>query len=695
MDKVTEAIAHFIGLFQITEEQARLRESYESFKQAQRASSDDPQWDQVGVSFKSPYQFKDHDPQLHYVPPAPQVEPLTSSHPIGHNPPHIPVSPKGISADHPGYENIAIKQTVSIVVTQSAPSGAAPDISIDPPGQIAVAINQENHLTDNDYVGIGGSGLFVGQIGAPDAALEALVEQMHSSSALSESAPPGSVEEMADFIDNVAAELKAAAAAYEANDAPQDVGDGLIQTSFVVHDEAIEGIYVNGKAAIEMPSIQDYLPDGSMLAEDAGSPQDGPANQGVNGTGASASGSYTKGEGSLAQQPSVTLEAGGNTLVNSAIINNKSLSSTVTAIGGKNVEVNAIVQQNAWSDLDSIGSSLSEWSKDAQTTKAFNLASFKHVDPSESAAVPASNGTPQMAGFTKIDGDLIFMDWVKQLNFVTDNDVHTMSSSGSISNVVTGGNMAFNSTSLAEFGSFFDLIMVGKDFYDGSIIKQTNLLLDDDIAGAVNGFDTNGKGSVSASGNLLWNEAKLANVGGSAKFDNLPDHYQKTMDALASGKMTIDDGVYSDDAFMGLAGLRVLYVTGSIIDLKYISQMNILGDSDQVALAMDKAGINNADWTVNTGANVLLNTAAITDHDTLAKSYAAKGQYSDEFLVQSELVKMDNLALNHDADALINEAVAFLGDEAGDLGPIQPAGGSSDGQDVHPAHNDIMQSVVA
>ncbi len=690
MDKVTEAIAHFIGLFQISSEQARLRESYESFKQAQHADPKDPDWESSTVTIKSPYQLKDHDPQLHYRPPVPQVEPHPSSHQVAHVPPHVPLNAKNIPVDYPDYANIAVKQTVTVTITNSH-SGS--DISIDPPGQLVVAADQANYLSDNDYIGIGDHGLYVGQIGAPDAALASLIEEVHANDPLSIGSAPGSVQEMVDFVDGVTAQLKAAAASYEKSKSVE-ADDGYVKTSVIVHKDAIEGSYVNGKSVAEMPSLQDYLPEGSPLLEST-SQSDGPENAGINGGGASASGNHAQGGGTLAQKPFVTLEAGGNTLVNSAVINNNTLSSKVTVIGGKSVEVNAIVQQNAWSDLDSIGSSLSAWSNGPQQTEAFNLASFKHVDAGQDTAVPAFNGLPKLAGFTKIDGDLIFMDWIKQLNFVTDNDVHTMSSSGSMTNVITGGNMTVNATSLAEFGSYYDLIMVGKNVYDCSIIKQTNVLLDDDLVGAVDGFATNGNGSVSSSGNLLWNDAALVNVGGSSRLDGLPDHYKKTMDALASGKMSLDGGVYSDDAFLGLAGLRVLYVTGSIIDLKYICQMNILGDSDQVALAMDKAGINNADWTLNTGSNVLLNTAAITDYDTLGKSYAAKGQYSDEFLVQSELVKMDNLALNTDADALINEAVAFLGDDASDINPTHDGGGGADGHDVHPAYNDIMQSVVA
>ena len=54
---------------------------------------------------------------------------------------------------------------------------------------------------------------------------------------------------------------------------------------------------------------------------------------------------------------------------------------------------------------------------------------------------------------------------------------------------------------------YYDLIIVGGNIYDANIIHQLNVLVDNDMIGAVEGFETNGEGSLSSAGNLLWNQA--------------------------------------------------------------------------------------------------------------------------------------------------------------------------------------------
>src|SRR5690606_9967781 len=184
---------------------------------------------------------------------------------------------------------------------------------------------------------------------------------------------------------------------------------------------------------------------------------------------------------------------------------------------------------------------------------------------------------------------LIFMNWVQQFNFVMDDDVHVIASSGVTTAVTTGTNEAFNEISLNEIGYYYDLILVGGSIYDANIITQMNVMLDDDIVGGANGFHTAGQGSASTGSNLLWNEAKIVNIGGADRFEALPGHYRNALDDFASGKQEIADGILDDDAFMDLAGLRVLYVSGSIYDLQYVSQTNVLGDADQVAAVMHTA----------------------------------------------------------------------------------------------------------
>jgi hypothetical protein len=396
---------------------------------------------------------------------------------------------------------------------------------------------------------------------------------------------------------------------------------------------------------------------------------------------------------------SVDLVAGSNTMVNSALLTNSWLGGGVMAALGDCVEINAIVQVNAWSDSDAIGSSVSGWKFDpAEATKAFNVAMFARVDPAAGNGTPgdASAGDfPRHWAVTKIDGDLISMNWIEQFSFVTDNDIHVLSSSGVTTMITTGGNTTFNDVSLAELGFYYDLIIVGGNIYDANFIHQMNVLLDNDLVGGVKGFGTTGEASLSTSGNLLWNHAEIVTAGGTGGFEALPAHYKKAAEDFAAGRNDLPTDILRDPAFDGLAGLKVLYVSGSIFDLQYVKQTNILGDSDQVAMALN--GIDdsfpNADWTISTGSNALINAAQIVDVDLTAKTYVGANHYSDEILIQAEFVSPSPDLGGKDPDVLVNEAIAFLDDDIVGPGDDHAASGLQPSHDA--SHADIMQTMLA
>jgi hypothetical protein len=140
----------------------------------------------------------------------------------------------------------------------------------------------------------------------------------------------------------------------------------------------------------------------------------------------------------------------------------------------------------------------------------------------------------------------------------------------------------------------------------------------------------------------------------------------------------------------------VLYISGDVIDLQYISQTNILGDADQVALAMDQAGAYaDADWTISTGTNALINHAHIVDGGVDSTVYAGGNVYSDELLIQAELISNDSGLYMQDATALVNEAVVFLSDDllapdaADDGAPVHDGGAPGVGS------ADVMQTMLS
>ncbi len=103
----------------------------------------------------------------------------------------------------------------------------------------------------------------------------------------------------------------------------------------------------------------------------------------------------------------------------------------------------------------------------------------------------------------------MIVNWLEQITFMSDDDVGILSSSGVTTRVTAGDNFSVNDVSLFELGFRYDLIIVGGSVFDANIIHQMNVLFDNDVVGAVANFETAGEGSLSSSGNLLWNQPAL------------------------------------------------------------------------------------------------------------------------------------------------------------------------------------------
>jgi hypothetical protein len=637
--KTTEAIAHFIGLFEIGVEEARLREAYEEFKALQAAQKEPPELPYVPVNTKAPYALNDFTPHIPYQPRAPEV----AWQPVwpygGITPPEIAVSGVPAGTLYPGLPATTAWQS-------AAASLGKIDFEIEPPGSVVVFGSQFIRLSDNDYISIGGHGLSFHIETGSTALLAELVQAAEQISPLNGLGRPGSGEETASFIKNAAQRLDEFSA--------EDGGGAEI---FVARADTLEGTYLNGKLVEEAPSLEDYLPASKDGATDKQEP-----------------GKHAAGEGKVSIKASVELEAGSNTLVNSVVITGNWLQSHVLAVAGDHFELNAIIQINAYSDSDLVSSQLESWRMGPETpTQAFNIAMFKHLEPSSGENTAAQDGGfPKHWAITEIKGDLIIMNWLEQFTFMTDEDTCILASSGVKASIIAGGNTAINNISLAELGYYYDLIIIGGNVYDANIIQQLNILLDNDLIGCVDGFQTTGEGSVSTGGNLLWNYAGIVEAGGASSVQPLPDSYRDALDALANGSKTLPAGLLEDGAYAGMAGLKVLYISGDLISLNYIKQTNVLGDSDQVALAMSALEAHpEADWTISTGSNALVNYAGIVDVDAGGTIYVGGGAYSDEILIQAELIKTEPYLGGRDPDVLVNEAVAFLGDDmlAPDPGP--------------------------
>ncbi|MBD9375284.1 hypothetical protein IB238_21925 [Rhizobium sp. ARZ01] len=636
MDKITEEIAHFIGMFQLNAERAIQRDAYDDFLARKPVNPDLPAPDLDKLPFAAPYDFLGYDPGVKYMSPGPD---LIYVPPWKLPLPQLPFTPFDLEPSGfpqppwhtpDGFSAVAPARTV------------LPPEPI-PPGSVVTYINQTILLSDNDYFSVGGHGL----VFSPNpVSIEELLDAAgyaYSQSPIGDLERPGSSAEIIETIKQAGTQLKDFVAD---QDGPFEI--------FAKQADTIEGIYVNGELVDEAPKLKDYY----EFEDDKDKDED------EDGDTWTANVTIGK-DGTYEVKASVTLTAGDNTLVNEAILKNLWAGATVTAVVGDYVEVNAIVQVNALWNVDKITADIGSWSTNGTVDQVFNIAEFERIDSStdDDSSDADVGGFPKYWSVTKIDGDLLMVNWLEQFIFKSDNDIGILSSSGVTTSVISGGNLGVNQTNILELGFSYDLIIVGGSVYDANLIQQINVLCDNDVVGALPGFQTTGTGTASSGGNLLWNEAYIGNIGDSDGFEALPANYLATAKGLENGGNSISKGVLTDDAFTGLEGLRVLYIKGDLLNLQYIKQTSVLGDSDQIALAMDQLKPHlDADWSVSTGGNTLVNHAAILDLDSLGKTYVGGEKYSQETLIQAELISNKPDFGSPDPNALVSEAVLFLDD---------------------------------
>lgn len=634
MDRITEEIAHFIGLFHLSNEQARVREAYEKFTPDKSTPSDPDTPPLILSDFEAPYELLDFEPWVRYHAPAYPLLPYSAK-----LAPWTLVKFKQLQPasewqkdlySGPHMMQYGFSQTILL-----------PEIQ--PPGSIANYLNQIITLSDNDYFGVGGHGLVFSPPQVDNAALLDAAAMALALSPIGNLELPGSAEAIRDFITTASAELEA----YTVD------ADGPAQV-FVHKAVTIEGVYVNGKMVDEAPKIEDY----HSFDEDEETEDGEPVHN-----------AQMTMSGEFIIEKSVDVEMGGNTLVNNAVMKNFWTASTVTAVVGDRIEFNAIIQINVLYDNDAITSVIEDWTQDSSANQLFNIAEFHRIDVMEGKEHTATETPhfPKHWVVTEIKGDLLIVNWLQQLIYQSDNDIGIVSSSGVTTKIISGDNLGVNDVSIFEMASAYDLIIIGGAWYDANIIHQLNVLFDNDFAAAISGFQTTGEGSLSTSANLLWNQAYIANVGGANSYDALPLHYLEAARNLAAGNTDLPAGVLQDPLFEGIGVLRVLYISGDLLNVQYIKQTNLLGDSDQIALAMAEIIQHpDAEWTITTGENALMNNAAIVDLDSVGKTYVGGQQYSQEVLIQAELISSKPDLYGENPDALANEAVAFLEDAAAD-----------------------------
>ncbi|KAA5602004.1 hypothetical protein [Blastochloris sulfoviridis] len=351
-------------------------------------------------------------------------------------------------------------------------------------------------------------------------------------------------------------------------------------------------------------------------------------------------------------------ELGANGAYNYALIADANGACGTLVVLGDKFSLNAIVQINAYSDDDVINrTGLGGYGEAGTIAGGGNHAdNLAQVGFTELEAMPAAkSGTSYRIDV--IEGDFFDIRTLFQSNTAADDDVATLTTEGHYCLVRTGANEMVNVSDLRDFDftNYYDVIVVGGQYYDINAIIQLNLLCDND---AVSATGTGDGATINTGGNSLLNDAQIENYG-TTNVQPLGDGMATFVSSLADGDAP--DGASSWGFSDGGDGyIDVLYVTGNYFDINLLWQINAVSDVDVAAL---QAGSDDsATQVVSTGANELQNQAIIVDVDALSSEFIGGDVYEGSILIQANLVESDDdSVVHHDTDTLVPEVIAFTG----------------------------------
>ncbi|HLH51794.1 MAG TPA: hypothetical protein VKV96_20825 [Roseiarcus sp.] len=387
------------------------------------------------------------------------------------------------------------------------------------------------------------------------------------------------------------------------------------------------------------------------------------------------------GMGECVQNTSV----GQNILANQALIANFGGGTAELAVLGNYNQTNAIFQTNVFQELNHYSGQGGTVTSDPNIVS--NIADFQNVVPTLSGGGGGSaavNLTPW--NVTVLNGSLVDVHSITQTNVLNNDNVAYGQVSTGISQYILGGNELVNAAQFQNFGSNYNLIIVEGNYHQANLLYQTNVVLDaNDVT--FSGL-AGGAQSVSADGNTIVNDGTILNAQ-NLSFQPFNQYVTSLIHSLADGKSSLDLADTAN-AFGFAGGINALVVTGDYYDVNYVSQMNVLANSNVVQ--MHGAGPANAVQNLITGHNEVVNAATLVDMGSAMSPYLQGNFYSDMILFQTNIIGgQANLAASHDPSQLAPEIAAFV---TNDPPQVLPAGPAAPQTDVHHNSSDVLASVM-
>ncbi|WP_278923961.1 type I secretion protein ATPase [Pseudophaeobacter profundi] len=680
-DKVTEIVAHMIGFFHIAVEEERMRDAYDDFKALQLADAETNDLTNIVVTFKAPYTLTDFTPVLEYTPPDLEQVPQFYGPDILNT--HLPYY-------HPlaeGADELAWAASGSVSLSFSF---NRPHLTLEPAGSVVTITIQNAWMEDNDD-------LFMNEIPADFVDPAEYLTTLQSINAIAQALGVVATSAPLDFSKSTLDTVKALHESMGDTDGTSRIGEIVT----VQHGDDAYGSYVNGETVEETPILDDIMPayfqaenPDVVLSDDAPEDEEDPdalANtdpfQGLDGS-SPASEQFEIDDGHH-------LVTGANVMVNDASISVGWLDAPVISVMGDVVDLNVISQVNVLFEHVTLNAQAG-----ATVSANFNVATMSHISSqpvTDDAAMAedtggAPTGLPQNWAVTRIDGDIIMANWVSQFSFMTDHDRADVQFTGSNTQIVMGDNTIVNLAGFMEIGYGYDLVMIGGNMITVNQISQMNVVMDYDTVT----FTGDVPFGFSGGDNLLFNGANISTTGIDS-YTDMTSNFANASNAFANGATTINDSVAHDNAFAGDDILTVLYISGDFTTLNWLEQTNIMGDSDQVHMALDNfQAQTGASIELVTGSNAAINTASVNIYGVDSEVRVGGEAYSDALLYQANLIDTDADPLGVELPALANEAVAFLAE-----GMMSPDGEApSDAEIVATApeysgNPDMMQTMLA
>lgn len=712
LDKTTEIIAHMVGIFHITLEEERMRDIFEDFAALKLTEADLADLLEITVYVKAPFSPEGFSPYVRYKDSVPADDgPGFFFQPYGHFLPHIPPSQQVFI----GPDAIFLPAQLTVEAGMLRPL-----LTLEPPGSVATASFQYAWLEDNDDYELDGSTHSFEETEGYTATLQAY----HT---VGEAIAATPRLEMPDFSDSARDQAVATAEAVAQTSAAPITGARIE----IQRGEATQGTFENGEAVETVASLDDVMPayfraqnedvtldpDAAGAEDDdsdaASGPEDGDSSftlsveieapdpfQGLD-DGSSDNSEFDIDDGHIAV-------AGANMMVNDAVIAVGWLDAPVISVGGDVITIDMISQVNVMVSYGSVNGVF-----DSNVSTSINGAIMSRVStapppPEEGAAEtdeeatttsdeePADDGPPSLPSHwavTRIDGDLLTVNYVEQYSFMTDHDRADISFTNSNTYIGLGNNTVVNVTQLVEIGFGYDLIIIGGNMIAVNQIHQLNVMIDLDQITWSGAMDL----GPSLGDNLVFNGASIT-ASGVDSYAEMQANFANATEQLGEGAKTVGGDVARDSAFEGVELLRVLYIDGDHTMINSIQQTNVMGDADQVHLALDNfqaATGAEAQVSVVAGSNAAINLAAIDLFGTDSTVHVGGEVYSDALIYQAELIDTEADPLGVGLTQLTNEAVAFLAEDMLNT-PDMP-----DTEEIAPApaadstSADVMQTMLA